>query len=94
MLGFESREDYRRARDVLSDAQYTYDGIVETLGDDEWFTPRAIDMPRFERLLRGPSRLHTFLACRRRRRRSATHNIGHVGKRKTDQASTGRRQGP
>jgi protein-L-isoaspartate O-methyltransferase len=60
MLGFESTEDYRRAREVLSDAQYSYDGIVEALGDDEWFTPRAIDMPRYERLLSGPSRLHTL----------------------------------
>ena len=34
-------------RDVLQTNGYSQDGIDSTLEDDHWFTPKAIDIPRY-----------------------------------------------
>lgn len=61
MLGFPTRDDYCRARDVLERGEYSYDGISRTLGEAEWLTPRAIDLPRFERRVREPTPHNTLI---------------------------------
>jgi len=61
MLGFPTPDDYLRAREVFERGDYCYDGISKTLGEGEWFTPRAIDMPRFERRLQDPTSHNTLV---------------------------------
>ncbi len=61
MLGFPTRDDYCRAREVFERGEYNYDGISRTLGEAEWFTPRTIDLPRFERRVRDPTPHNTLI---------------------------------
>ena len=61
MFGFETSDEYVRARDMLQNAGYSYDGISGVLGEAEWVTPRAVDLPRFERRLGEQTAQNTLI---------------------------------
>lgn len=61
ILGFADPDDYRAARDVLRRGRYDYDAVCETLGDADWVSLRAMDLPRYDRRVREPSVHNTLI---------------------------------
>jgi hypothetical protein len=61
MVGFIKRDECLRVREVLQRGDYSHEGISRSLGETEWLTPRAIDLPRFSWSLSDPTHHNTLV---------------------------------
>lgn len=60
-IGFGTPDDYHRTRELLEDADYSERGICKALGLDALATPRANDIPQWQRKTRGGTPLETLI---------------------------------
>jgi methylase of polypeptide subunit release factors len=61
VFGFQDDDVFRRAKDVLLDADFTEDAIGSVLGRQEILTMPSTDMPQVLRRTRDLTRLNTFI---------------------------------